>query len=108
MIVITLVVSHACSWKGDRIISVMKVEHREGNTDKPSRIEGKHLGAKPTFYYELVCEPSAVHLEVGRQYKAQTRGTKTVLIFLNMTDGPTSSGLEGIECEVKSGRTTAG
>ena len=107
MMAVMFILSHSASSEDDWVISITSLEHREGNTDKPYRVGGKTLGPKPTEYYELLCESGAVHLEVGHQYKAETRGTKTILIFLSVTDAPTSSGVEGIECEVKSAKTTA-
>ena len=104
---LSLISSHSASSSGDPLISITSLEHHEGNKDKPYRVQAKTAGAEPTFYYELVCEDRAVHLEVGHQYKAEIRGTKTILIFLSATGIPTRSGVEGIECEVKSARTTA-
>jgi hypothetical protein len=107
MMAVMFISSHSASSKGDWVISITSLEHRGGSTDKPYRVGGKTAGPEPTEYYELVCESGAVHLEVGHQYKAETRGTKAILIFPSVKDTPTSSGLEGIECEVKSVRTTA-
>ena len=104
---LSLISSHSASWSADRLISIASLEHREGNKDKPYRVQAKTSGAEPTFYYELVCEDRAVRLETGHQYKAEIRGNKTILIFLRTTGIPTRSGVEGIECEVKSARTTA-
>jgi len=107
LMAVTLILSRGAFGDGDRVILVTSLAHREGNTDKPYMIVGEIAGGKPTVYYELNCEPTAARLKIGHRYKAQIRGTKTLLIFLDTTSSPTSSGIEGIECEVKSDKTTA-
>ena len=107
LVAILLILCHSASGKADRVISITTLEHREGNTATPYRVQGKTVGAGPTFYYTLVCESGAAHLEVGHHYKAEAYGTKTLLIFLSVKDTPTLTRIEGIECDVESEKTTA-
>ena len=105
-LLIAAILSHSAYGKSGALLSITSVEHRRGNSDKPYRVAAKTLEPGPKFYYILICENRAVHLEVGHRYRAEARGTKTLLLFLNEAS-PTMSGIEGIECAVESEDATA-
>jgi hypothetical protein len=105
-----LVLCHACfgkELKPDRTISITSIEHREGNTGKPYKVEGRTSGSQPTFYYKLACGTGAADLEVGHAYRATEatiEGTKTLLIWNINPEAKTN--VFGIGCDVESVKTS--
>jgi hypothetical protein len=109
ILLILLLPSFGTELKPDRVISVTSLERREGNAEKPYKVNAKawvnrrNSGQEPGLYYQLACAPGAGYLEVGSQYKAMEAyledGTKMLVIF-NVKAGTDPKYLLG--CDVES------
>jgi hypothetical protein len=110
LIAAVLLLSHLCfgeESKPDRVISVTRLERREGSTAKPYQVKakgwiGKTSESQPTLYYELACGASAADLKVTKVYEAMeltAEGTKTLVIF-RVTE--TQSTSNDVSCNVES------
>jgi hypothetical protein len=92
--------------KPERTISITSIEHHEGNTEHPYRVEAR-TSREPAVFYKLECKSGAADLEVGRLYKATEEtegGTKILWIYFHIERDPT---IIATTCDVESAKTAA-